>query len=163
MAGSQRISGVRVDGTRSLGSLCFSLLLSTGPPYSKYLDGSFPDRFRISQELRLEIQILDSGTTRTVQFKSVDPQYVQDIEGHDRFTNGVAGCELRLKTTAEDVAGAIYNTKAACICSRLTALCAGTLHARDIVCYVYMYFLLAKTKPSVDFWDQFHTLAARQV
>ena len=46
-----------------------------------------------------------------MQFKSVDPQYVQDIEGHDRFTNGVAGCELRPKTTAEDVDGAIYNTK----------------------------------------------------
>ena len=42
-------------------------------------------------------------------------------------------------------------------------LCAGNLHARDIVCFVYMYLLLAKTKPSVDFWDQFHTLAARQV
>ena len=119
MAGSQRISGVRVDGTRSLGSLCFSLLLSTGPPYSKYLDGSFPDRFRISQELRLEFQILDSGTATTMQFKTVDPQYVQDIEGHDRFTSGVAGCELRPKTTAEDVAGAICNMTviAACVCA----------------------------------------------
>ena len=125
MAGSQRISGVRVDGTRSLGSLCFSLLLSTGPPYSKYLDGSFPDRFRISQELRLEFQILDSGTATTMQFKTVDPQYVQDIEGHDRFTSGVAGCELRPKTTAEDVAGAICNTKAIFTCFGLTALRAG--------------------------------------
>ena len=88
-------------------------------PILEFLDGSFPDRFRISQELRLELQILDSGAARTVQFKTVDPQYVQDIEGHDRFTSGVAGCELRPKTTAEDVAGAICNTTviAACVCA----------------------------------------------
>ena len=90
----------------------FQLVAEYRSPILKFLDGSFPDRFRILQELRLEIQTLDSGTTRTVQFKSVDPQYVQDIEGHDRFTSGVAGCELRPKTTAEDVAGAICNTKA---------------------------------------------------
>ena len=141
----------------------FQLHAEFRSPILKHLDGSFPDRFRISQELRLEFQILDSGTATTMQFKTVDPQYVQDIEGHDRFTSGVAGCELRPKATAEDVDGAIYNTKAACICSRLTALCADILHARHLVCYVYMSLLLAKTKPSVDFWDQFHTLAARQV
>ena len=103
----------------------FQLVAEYRSPILKHLDGSFPDRFRISQELRLELQILDSGAARTVQFKTVDPQYVQDIEGHDRFTSGVAGCELRPKTTAEDVAGAICNTKAIFTRSGLTALRAG--------------------------------------
>ena len=103
----------------------FQLAAEYRSPILKHLDGSFPDRFRISQELRLELQILDSGAARTVQFKTVDPQYVQDIEGHDRFTSGVAGCELRPKTTAKDVDGAICYTKATCNCSGMTALCAG--------------------------------------
>ena len=92
----------------------FQLVAEYRSPILKHLDGSFPDRFRISQELRLEFQILDSGTATTMQFKTVDPQYVQDIEGHDRFTSGVAGCELRPKTTAEDVDGAVCYTKATC-------------------------------------------------
>ena len=103
----------------------FQLAAEYRSPILKHLDGSFPDRFRISQELRLELQILDSGAARTVQFKTVDPQYVQDIEGHDRFTSGVAGCELRPKATAEDVAGAICDTRATCNCSGMTALRAG--------------------------------------
>ena len=75
--GVNEIFGMR-DGWHTIPvKLLSQLWLSFGLPYSTIPRWVFPDNRN-----RLRLQVLDRGTARTGQFKSVDPQCEQRIEGH---------------------------------------------------------------------------------
>ena len=117
MAGSQWIFGMR-DGWRTIPvKLLSQLWLSFGPPCSSNSSMVFPG---ISGTV-FGFTFWTVCTARTGQFKAVDPQYEQTIEGHKL---GFVRVLARLGRTTSDQQWRlnglrVCDTRMACICTNV--------------------------------------------
>ena len=128
--GVNEIFGMR-DGWHTIPvKLLSQLRLSFGPPCSSNSSMGL-SRYKRN---RFRLHVLDSGTARTGQFKSVDPQYEQRLEGHKLgFVRVLARLGRTTSYQQWRLNGLrVCDTKMSCLCTNSTC-CAGDIYRRYLL------------------------------